>query len=792
MLASLRELRKYVDLSGLSAENIAKKLTVSGLEVDGVKTLARGTNLVIGKVIYCEKMEGTHLHKTKVDIGSEVLNIVCGAPNVREGIKVIVAKNGAVLPGGKIERSVIHGEESNGMLCSLLELGVDDKYLTEEEKNGIEELGEDAQVGDQNVLGYLGLDDQILDIDLLANRSDCYALFNLAREIGALFSRDVKTPEAKDDSTFKSDFKVGSKTDKCPSFSLKIVEGVEVKESPKWLKDALRSEGIRSINNLVDLGNYIMVLTGQPLHIYDLDKLHGDLIVKDDVSLTYRALDGKDYAIEKGDLVVTSAGEASCIAGILGGENSEVSDATKNIAIEAAYFDGATIRRTSTRLGEKSESSIRFMKGINKDQSEYVLNLTTAILKKVSKVGRIAKILKYNTLDHKAKKIAFSVEYINSRLGTAFSKETIVDTLEKLGFTIEGSGEELVATVPNYRIDIDGKADLSEEVVRYNGLDNIHSILPLMETTVGGYKKDEEKRKLIASYLLGRGLDQIVTYTLINAKDEALFNYLNKDEGYVIANPLTEDHKYVRRNLLSSMLRTVEYNINHQNRNFKLFEISHIDTKKDPRTHLVIALCGKKMVQDQIALKDFSYFDVKGLLEGIFRLFNIEENRVKYSPLKEDGSLHPYRSAEVSLDNKLLAVLGEVDPRMRGEFSLLKEPVAILEVDLDLLFATRSKNDHFSDISRFPSSSRDYAFLIDSSVKYSDLSRAINRASSDIKEVSLFDVYSGDNIPQGKTSLAIRVTFENPQRTLKDDDINAADLKIKTVLADKFKAEIRK
>ena len=377
MLVSLRELKKYVDIEGLSAEEIANKLTFSGVEVEEISTLASGTNLVIGHILSCENHpDSDHLHVLNVDLGSKygVQQIVCGAPNARKGLKVIVSRVGAKLPGGEIKASVIRGVESNGMCCSLLELGVDSKYLSEYQTKGIEELPEDAPVGEENVLGYLGLDDTVLNLKVLANRPDLLGLYNVAREVGAIFDRKVNIPSFSYKADFNTDLVVDSKTDLCKQFSGCEIKGIKIKPSPKWMSDFLMSEGVRSINNIVDIGNYVMLLTGQPLHMYDADKLDkNSLIVKSDYVGDFVALDEKTYSIKENDLVITCNDKPMCLGGVMGSLECAVDENSKRIIIESASFDGATIRRTSNRLGLASESSSRFVKGTNHFQYEDVI-----------------------------------------------------------------------------------------------------------------------------------------------------------------------------------------------------------------------------------------------------------------------------------------------------------------------------------------------------------------------------------------------------------------------------------
>lgn len=790
MLVSLNEISKYVDISGLSKEEIASRLTFSGIEVEEIKTLSNATSLVVGKVISCiPHPNSDHLHVCKVDIKDEILDIVCGAPNCKEGIKVIVAKVGAKLPGGEIKAGEIRGYKSNGMLCALNELGVDPKYLKEEQIKGIEILSDDFEVGDSDILHKLGLDDVILDLSLLANRSDCYSLFNVSREIGALFNRKVNILEANDDSTYEEkEFKVDSLTPNCKEFSVKIVKGIEVKDSPAWLKNCLRSEGIRTINNIVDLGNYIMLLTGQPIHMYDYDKLvKKELIVRSDINEKFIALDEKEYSIHEGDICVTSSGKTMCLGGIMGGLDSEVTNDTKNIVIEVANFNHASIRRTSSRLGLVSDSSQRFVKGINKDQVDYVLNLTTNLLKTISNVDSISNIIKYDVLNHDKKLISCSVDYINNRLGTNFEYEKIKDILQLLYFKfVESDGNKFIVEVPSFRIDVEGKADLSEEIIRYIGLDTISPTLPFMETTVGGKSKDEQKEDVICSFLSNNGLYRVLTYTLVNKKMSESFKILNKSDGYVIKNPLTEDHKYVRTNLLPSLINCANYNLNHQNNNFGIYEISHIDSMQKNEIHLGVVLVGKKYKQDKITGESYSYYDAKGIVDTILDMFNISSTRVKYTRFETD-EFHPNRSALVLLDNKPLCVMGDIYPTKKE----IKDSMILLEMNLSVLFATKSKNIKFEPISAYPQSSRDYAFIIDDSINYIDIKNEVKKCSSLIKEVSVFDIYKGKNLAQNEKSIALTVVFESNDHTLKDNEIDEVHNKIVETLNKKFNVSLR-
>ena len=794
MLVSLKEIAKYVDINGLTPEEIASRLTFSGIEVEEIKKISNATNLVIGEVISClPHPNSDHLHCCKVNIGDGILDIVCGAPNVRTGLKVIVAKAGAKLPKGEIKKGEIRGEESNGMLCALNELGVDPKFLRPEQIEGIEELPNDAKIGETNVLGYLGLDDTVLDLNLLANRSDCFALFNVAKEIGALFHRKVTIPEYKDEGTYTDDFVVSSETPNCPSFYAKVIKGISVKESPKWLKDVLRDENIRSIDNIVDIGNYVMLLTGQPLHIYDYDKLtKKELIVKDTFDEDVVALDDKTYHVIKGDLIVSSNNKPACIGGVMGLKCVEVDENTKNIVVEVANFNHASIRHTTSRLGLMSDSSQRYIKEINPHQSDLVINLAANLIKELSGYKTCSKTIVYDKIDHSKKHIKCSYKYINNRLGSDFDSKTILETLDALYFEPkELNKEEFEVTIPSWRIDVEGKADLSEEIVRYNGFDKVKSSLPYMETTVGGLKENEKKERIIEDYLLSNGFDEVLTYVLINQIDDGRFNYFNNSDGYVVKNPLTEDHKYVRKNLLTSILRCAEYNLNHQNDNFKIFEISPIQTKKVNETHLAIAFVGSFYKQDKLGERHFDYYDAKGIWDAIALMFNIAPSRVKISRITDGEEFHPNRSAKVQIDNKLVAVLGELHPLVKKEYSLDKTHAVVMEINLSVLFNTRTPNTKFVSISKYPVVSRDYAFIVKDDISYENIKKEIKKCSSLIIGVDIFDIYKGENIQKGYSSLALKVRLNSLDNTLKEKDISEVDSKVKDTIKMKLNAELR-
>ena len=795
MLVSINEIKKYVNLDGLTAEEIANGLTFAGIEVEEVTSLASGTNLVIGHILECEPHpDSDHLHVLKVDLGDEVKQIVCGAPNARKGLKVIVSKIGAKLPGGEIKPSTIRGVPSEGMCCSLLELGVDPKYLSEKQTKGIEELPEDAPVGESNVLGYLGLDDEILNIKVLANRPDLLSLYNVAKEIGAIFSRKVEIPEYSVKDNFKTNLVVGSKTDRCTQFSGREIDNIVIKESPKFMQEALRSMGVRSINNIVDIGNYVMLLTGQPLHMYDKDKLpKNELIAKDDLKVDFVALDEKTYGVIPNDIVITSDNKAMCLGGVMGSLECAVDDNTKNIYIEAASFDGASIRHTSSRLGLVSESSSRFVKGTNHFQAEEVINFASYLIKEYCDGEKFSNIVTYQSEEKPNQKLKCSAKRINNRLGTEFTKEQMHDVLVRLHFGVEEiNSDEFEVSVPTFRLDITCEADISEEVIRLLGFSNVKSTLPTLDVRVGGLTLRQARLRKIRESLLNKGLDECLTYSLLSKENSTKFNLLHDEEHYVLLNPLTDEREVFRTHILYSLLEAASYNVNRQNKDLALFETSNMISLSSRSEHLAVVLVGNELSRDLMRKEPYDFYHMKGIVENIFELLGIEPSRYRfdrYSSTKEE--LHPGKSATIVFQNKVIGVFGELHPNAKKEFGFAKSSAVALEMNLEQLLEAKVSIAKMTQISKFPTVNRDLALLVDKDIASSDIVKLIKKNGNGlVKDAKIFDVYEGENLFNGTKSVAISITL-GKEGTLTEKEITDTLDKIKFELAKAFNAELR-
>lgn len=796
MLVSLKSVKKYVDLGNLSAEEVANGLTFAGIEVEEVVKLASGTNLVIGHILECEKHpDSDHLHILKVDLGPKygVEQIVCGAPNARVGLNVIVARVGAKLPGGEIKKGVIRGVESNGMCCSLLELGVDPKYLRKEQTEGIEELPLDAEVGNEDVLGYLGLDDEVLNLKVLANRPDLLSLYNVAREIAAIFSKEVKIPSYEVKDSFKTNLVVGSSSWRCSQFSGREIKGIKIKESPKFIKESLLAMGIRSINNIVDIGNYVMLLTGQPLHMYDADKLDkAELIAKDDLVCDFVALDEQTYKVEKDDIVITCNNKAMCLGGVMGSLACAVDDKSTHIYIEAASFDGASIRHTSNRLGLSSESSQRFVKGTNHYQSEEVINFASYLIKEYCEGKEFSDIVKYQKEEKPVSELKCHYSYINNRLGTSFSKSDIKNVLNRLYFNVDKeNGDEFEVSIPAFRLDVTCEADISEEVIRVLGFENVKSELPLLDAKVGGLSLRQSRLRKIRDYLALNGLDECLTYSLVSKENSSKFNLLHEEEHYKLLNPLTDEREYFRTHILYSLLESAEYNVNRQNKDLKLFEASNMMSLSSRSEHLAVVLVGADYVRDLMVKSPFDFFHMKGIVEGIFALLGIESSRYKferYSSNKEE--LHPGKSAKIIFQNVCIGAFGELHPNALKALGF-KSNVVALEMDLEPLLNAKVSLVKMTPISKFPTVSRDLALLVNKEVSANDIIRVIKTSGKGlVKDARIFDVYEGSGIADDVKSVAVNIVI-GKEETLTDKEITDLLDKIKYELAKSLNATIR-
>ena len=766
MKLSRKFVSDYLDLDkNLSITKIAEDMTSVGNEYDSASSLINCTNLVVGEVISCENHpDSDHLHCCVVDIGTEKLNIVCGAPNCRKGLKVIVAKAGAVLPGGTIKKGLIRGAESNGMLCSLAELGLENKFLEEKDHAGIYEFPATTEIG-IDAISALELDDEVIDFELTSNRGDLLSILGMAYELGAIYNKKVK-PIDLNHSEVKENvndvFKIKIETTDCPLFLAKKALNVTIKESPAFIKNRLIASGIRPINNVVDISNYVMLETGQPLHFYDANSLGDTLIVrnaKENETLT--TLDNIKRTLSPDDIVISTPKEAVGLAGVMGGLSTEVENTTKDIIIESAIFDNIKIRKTSKKI-LRSEASNRFEKGLDPNRTYMAIERSCALLEKYAKAKIMTGTVTYDKVAKENKKINLSLNKLNKVLGITISEEEVISILERLAFTVTKK-DSLEVEVPTRRRDISIEEDLIEEVGRIYGMDNIKGKLPVLNVSLGAYNKT---KRALKHQLASLGLNETMSYTLI--PKEHVFDFTTEKFTPIYLNDaMSEDRNTLRNSLLYSLKEIYLYNKARNNTNLSLFEIAKCFYKENTtykeELHLGILLSGDYFLDIKKERVDF--YILKGIAENILD-FLVYENR--YSFLKGDlpKELHPGMSACINVGGTILGFLGHIHPET------LKDDVYLLEINLDKLLSLKTSKMKYKDISKYPSIIKDIAFIVDKDISSKEIIDTIKKASSKrLTNIELFDLYTGDKIASDKKSLAYKLTFMDTTKTLTEEEV---------------------
>ena len=797
MKLSLNWLNKFIDIKDLTTEEIMDKAVKAGFEVEEVTKIGQGTNLVVGKVLTCDDHpDSDHLHLTTVDVGDEVLNIVCGAPNCREGLKVIVAKDGAILPGGTIKKGVIRGQESNGMLCSLLELGVDKDLLDDNScsHNGIEELDDSFNVGDTDILAKLGYDDTILDMSIYANRPDCLAMFYMAKEMGAILRRPCKLPEFAGASNVGDDtnFELELESKNCPHFLAKVINSVTIKESPDWIKEILKSNGIKCINNLVDISNLVMLETGQPMHFYDLrSNPNRNITVKDDLDCDYTALDGVTYKIEKGDLMITSDGKPIGIAGIMGGDATKILDDTSSILVESAYFDHAQIRRTSNRLGLQTEAAARYSKGLEPLAQIKAMDRAVELLIKYADAKDLEKTVEAGSDNYSPIVVNESLSHLNTLIGKHYSISEVEEVIKALDFGFKIDGENFECTIPSYRTDILIREDIDEEICRLTDFDDLKSTLPLMPQTVGRLTVAQAMRRTIRNYFMYNGLSEVRTYTLVseNYKDNSL---LVNGEAVKLLSPLSEDRKYIRTSLMNSLLETLSYNLGHYNSNVNIYEISSVYFNDHEEERLGVVLNGTYLNSEikHVEMKS-DFYILKGLVMGLLDKLGFEKGRVQVVENDlDDIHFHPGVSCLIKMNNKTIGILGKLHPTFEGKLKL--KDTYYCELILDELINSKPSKTHAPIVNKYPSISRDISIVLSDDIKADELIKVIKKAGGAlVKSIKVFDIYKGEHIDEGFKSISLNIVYEDASKTLKASDIDAPHNKILEELNKKYNANQR-
>lgn len=792
---SLNVLNRYVKVDDQDPADLAAKITSIGLEVEGMHPLARGNNMTIGYVQECvPHPDSDHLNICQVEVRpGEVTQIICGAPNIAKGQKVIVANPGCDLGEGfVIKKSKIRGEESNGMICSIAELGLDQRLLREEDKAGIHVLDDDAPVGD-DPLAYIGLKDTILEIGLTPNRSDCMALTSLAYEVGAVLNRDVLLPEIQTQGQEGSDISVKVETELCPFFGAKLVKGVTTKESPAWLRSALIASGIKPINNIVDISNFVMLETGQPIHMYDYDKLNKkEFVIKTGFDCQDIMLDGLEYKIEPNDIIVSTDDGIGCIAGVMGADRTKIDENTKNIVIEVATFDGPSLRETARRLNLLTDASQHFIKGaLNTANSLNILERCAALLQELADAKEVYQTVS-TPLNIEPRYVDVTTSHVNHLLGTDISTDIIADIFSSLKFEYTLDGEQFCVKVPTYRNDITMAADLIEEVARIYGYDNIPSTLPEMSMTIGKRTDIQAKKHMIKNVLKDLGLHETLTYSLTSPTLVHDFNLFHHNGEVKLAMPLGEERSVTRQSVVGSLLQVINYNQSRNMKDVHIFELSTTYSQDTELQNLAIACTGEyhALPFKQISYKA-DYFLMKGFVETIFKNLGIEEARYTLERVESDNqNYHPGRSAYIKMGQEIVGVIGNIHPLMEKKYSV--KDVYVVELNLSTLLQVKTGKVKFTAIPQYPSVSRDIALVMNKDVPTYDVCRKIIQVSKQlVKETKIFDIYEGEHIEAGQKSVAINLVFQNLKKTLSEKEVNEAMDKILAAVEKEFDAHLR-
>ena len=777
----------YIDISDQDLKKLAVKITKAGINVEKVIT-NNIDNLVIGEVVECiDHPNSDHLHICQVNVGTDILQIVCGAPNVRVGLKVVVALPGAILPGDfEIKEGNIRGEKSSGMLCALFELGLE-KKTEENYSKGICELDNDAIIG-ADPLVYLGLKSTLYELDIHKHRNnDCYYHIGFAYEIGAIIDREVTLPEDNYEeisNNINDHFNLEVKTDKCPYYLAKMCE-VKVKESPKFIRDRLLRAGINSINNVVDISNYVMLEYGQPMHFYDKDKIGDKIVVEDALDdLNFTTLDKNQRTLNKNDIIITDGNNPICIAGVMGGLNSEVDSNTKTILIESAIFDPVSIRYTSNRLNLRSEASIRFGKGLSYEYTDKAMNRACHLLSKYADAKIYSGICKYDKIDKTLKQVEFRVNDINSMLGITISTSDMEKELKKLDFEYELRDDKFKVTIPRRRLDIDTTInDIAEEIGRLYGYHNLVSSEPIVKIKKGEYKGDVKYRKLVSKRLRSLGLNETKTYTLVAPDMSKKFRYEEKEQ-VVLPNPMSIDKSILRTTVIPSLLTVYDYNKKRKVKDINIYEISKTyDKKYNEDIKITILMSGNYIINSWQNNLKVDFYVIKGVIENLLEYLGFKN---RYTFVKDTiCDIHPGVGARILLDRNEVGVIGKVHP------GVTKDDIYVAEISLTKLM-TKVKPLKYKEASIYPGIEKDLAFIVKKDVPAGQIIECIKKAGGRLLEdIKVFDLYTGENIDLDKKSIAFKLLFIDPNKTLTDDEVMEQFNKIISEVTNKCDAQLR-
>lgn len=790
MRISTNWLNDYVDISDENLKDLADKVTNAGVNVETVEEY-NTPNLVVGQILdVFDHPDSDHLHVCKVDVKDETLQIICGAPNVEKKMKVIVSKPGCVLPDGtEIKETVMRGVESQGMLCALMELGLEEN-TPENYAKGICKLPDEALIG-SNPYNYLGLDDTIFNLDLNPNReADCTNHIGFAYEVASVLGKKVEMPETKCKTvkeSVKDELDVQVITDNCSMYCARKVKGVVIKESPDFIKERLTNCGMRPINNVVDISNYIMLEYGQPLHFFDAKKLGKQILVrmaqKGEKIVT---LDKTSRKLTEDDIVITDGETPVCVAGVMGGANSGIDENTKDVVIESAIFDPLKIRYTSKRLDLKSEASRRYEHGLNYEYTLEAINRACYLLEKYADAEVLSDTIIYDNTDKTPKVAKVTLEKINSLLGLELTLDDAKKSLNSLQFPYELKGEEFTVTIPNRRNDVSMREDLVEEIGRLYGYEHIKSHIPSLDVRRGQYVGNVGLRKAVSKRLRALGLNETRTYTLISPERDAMFTYDRKG-AIPLLKPMSSDKSIIRQSILPSLMSVYDYNMARNTKDINIYEVANTYanvTEED--TKLAILMSGQYLYNTWQGVRVKSDFYVlKGIISNLLDYLGYQD-RYSFVPAENIPDMHPGATAVINIDNKPIGYMGRVHP------GIAKREVYVLEISLTTLAEKKTGSFKFKEQNKFPSIVKDVAFVMPDAMNSLEVEKEIRRSSGKLlKKIEVFDLYRGENVKENEKSIAYSLIFEDETRTLTTEEVNELFNKVIDEVTKKLNLKIR-
>ena len=783
----------YTDITGITPKEYAHALTMTGSKVEGIENIgAEIDNVVTGKILDIQPHENSdHLVICQIDVGTETLQIVTGAPNVKVGQIVPVAKHMSHLPGGVvIKKGKLRGAESNGMLCSHEELGLTISDLGYEPEYGILILSEDTPVG-MDIKDYFGLNEEVVEFEITSNRPDCFSVIGLARETAVTFGKPfaIKKPEFHESGEKITDMLSVEvhNTDKCLRYCARMVKNVKIGPSPKWLSARLRAAGVRSINNIVDITNYIMLEYGQPMHAFDLRDLEGQKIIVRDAQdgEVIKTLDEQNRTLNSNDLVISDGKKAVAIAGVMGGFNSEVKDDTTTVVFESATFDGASVRLTAQKIGLRTESSSRYEKGLDPNNTIPAVERACELVEMLNCGENVGGMICVDGKVRENKILAFRPEKINKFLGTDIPAGDMVSYLKALEFSVDT--DNMTITAPTFRPDIECEADVAEEVARIFGYDKIPTTLLSGEATKGHKTKKQQAQDKINRLLTAQGMDEIYTYTFVSP---AMFDKLNLPaesslrNTVKITNPLGEDTSVMRTTTLGSMMDILSHNYNHRNAEAKLFEIG--------KTYIPTT-AGQLPEEPEVIMLGMyggvDFYDIKGICEALFENMHVQD--VKYTAISDNPMFHPGRTAKITVNGKTLGTIGQIHPNVCKNYEI-DVPCYAGEINFDILLGNIDGEIKYKQLPRFPAVTRDIAVLVDKAAAVADIEEIIvKNAGKYLDTVKLFDVYTGERIAADKKSVAYAISFRARDRSLTSEEVTKTMDKIIKNLETNLGAQLR-